>query len=197
MPIIQLNNVRFSYVKVFRPEKINGKGEPKYSVTLLIPKTNKDAVARIKKGIEDAITEGLEDKFGGKRPARVNTTLHDGDGLKESGSEYGPECKGCYVMTVTTLADYPPNVFAGKDRHDALQTEIYSGCYGSAIIKVSAYNNSGKRGVTAYLNALLKTRDGEPLAGKATTASDFVDLGDDDFALDDEAPFDDGLDDLL
>ena len=38
--------VRFSYVQVFEPKSING-GDEKYSVTLLIPKSDVDTYQRI------------------------------------------------------------------------------------------------------------------------------------------------------
>ena len=57
--------VRFSFIKVFNPEIDELTGEKKYSIQLLIPKTDKKTVSTIKKAIEEAKESGRE-KFWGK-----------------------------------------------------------------------------------------------------------------------------------
>ena len=44
--VITGSNTRFSYCSVWEPKSING-GDPRYSVSLLIPKSDKDTVAKI------------------------------------------------------------------------------------------------------------------------------------------------------
>ena len=58
-------NTRLSYFHGWEPASING-GEPKYSVSVLIPKTDKETVDAINNAIDAAIEEGIT-KFGGKK----------------------------------------------------------------------------------------------------------------------------------
>ena len=48
---------RWSYANVWQPKAING-GTPKYSVSLLIPKSDKVTVQKIKAAIQAAYEEG-------------------------------------------------------------------------------------------------------------------------------------------
>ena len=57
--------------------------------------------------------------------------------------------------------------------------DFYSGCYGSASINFFPYNTKGNKGVAAGLNNVIKTRDGERLAGGKTAEEDFADLAGD------------------
>ena len=68
---------RFSYAHIWEPDSING-SDPKYSVSLIIDKQDKDTIAKIKKAIEQAKEDG-KGKWGGKIPANLKTPLRDGD----------------------------------------------------------------------------------------------------------------------
>ena len=72
-------NTRLSYANVWEPKSINGSKE-KYSVSLIIPKSDQKTVAAIEKAIDTAIQEGIG-KFGGKKPNKANLKLplRDGD----------------------------------------------------------------------------------------------------------------------
>lgn len=180
---ITTGKVRFSYVHAFEPHA-DQNGNEKYSVTLLIPKRDKQTLAKISKAIENAKKNFREKNPGKKLPSNLATTLHDGDGEKTYGGEYGPECKGCMVMTVSSK-NKPVIVYADKMPMTE-ESELYSGCYGRAVINFYVYNNSGSVGVSAGLNGIMKLEDGEPLAGTIITDSDW----DDDF---DDYDVDDGF----
>lgn len=73
---------RWSYANVWDPKSING-GTPKYSVSLIIPKSDKKTVEAIKAAIQAAYEEG-ESKLKGNGktvPALsvIKTPLRDGD----------------------------------------------------------------------------------------------------------------------
>ena len=68
---------RLSYAHLWEPDSING-SEPKYSVSCIIDKNDKETIAKIKKAIEIAKDEG-KGKWGGKIPANLKTPLRDGD----------------------------------------------------------------------------------------------------------------------
>ena len=173
MSELLIGEIRMSYVNVFAPYAANG-GEPKYSVTLLIPKSNTQLVQQIQAAIEQAKQEGVAKKFGGTMPGFVASPMHDGDGTKQTGEPYGEECKGHYVMTASCKPEFgAPGVVAGPDRHPAMdQSEVYSGCYGYVFVNFTAYNASGKKGVGCYLQHVWKTRDGEAFAGTRTSVED-------------------------
>ena len=61
------------------------------------------------------------------------------------------------------------------------RSEVYSGVYGRASISFYAFNSNGNKGIACGLNNLQKIRDGEPLGGKASAASDFATDDADDF----------------
>lgn len=174
---ITTGKCRFSYVAAFEPKLMQDKKTEKYSVTLLIPKTDTRTLAKIK-AAQDAAVAVFKAKNPGKRlPENLHTTLHDGDGLKDSGDDYGPECRGCMVMTVTSKRR-PVIVYADKTPMTE-ESELYSGCYGKAVLNFFVYNNTGNIGLTAGLNGLMKLEDGEPLAGGVVTDADWDDDDDD------------------
>ena len=57
--VITGKDTRWSYANVWEPKAING-GTPKYSVSLIIPKSDTVTVAKIKAAIEAAYQEGDE-----------------------------------------------------------------------------------------------------------------------------------------
>ena len=69
--------VRASFVHVFEPAAING-GEPKYSCSLIIPKSDTVTIGKIREAVEQAKQEGIP-KWGGKLPPNLKLPLRDGD----------------------------------------------------------------------------------------------------------------------
>lgn len=181
---ITTGKVRFSYCHLFAPAASQEGGPEKYSVMLLIPKSDTVTVKKIKSAIEAAKAVYAEKNNGKTLPAKVKTTFHDGDGEKPTGGEYGPECKGHYVISVSSN-NKPVIVYADKTPITE-PSELYSGCYGRAIINFYGYDTSGNKGISAGLNGIMKLHDGEPLVGGIVTDEDW----DDDFE-------DEEIDDLL
>lgn len=164
--------VRFSYVNIWEPKEPQGGGDPKYSVTLLIPKNDTVTVGKIKEAIVDARENFCKRNGANALPAKPNTTLHDGDGVRDSGDPYGPECKGCYVITVSSKQK---PVIVDAFRNPVTDPgEVYSGCYGRAAINFYGYSQSGKKGISAGLLSVQKLSDGEPF-GTVGSADDFND----------------------
>lgn len=166
--------VRFSYVTVFEPRAMNEGETPKYSVCILIPKTDTKTVEAIKKAIEAAKQVGkskLVDK-NGKIPVNLKVPLRDGDVERDD-----PEFEGCYFLNANALKK--PNI-VDKDLQPIMQREeFYSGCYGRASINFYAFDGRSK-GIAAGLNNLQKLEDGEPLSGGSTPEEDFGSGLDDD-----------------
>ena len=170
----QIGECRFSYVNIDEPVDRLNTGNPKYSITLLIPKDDEALVNKIKNDINQALQEGKNKVFNGTLPNNPKTTLHDGDGLKQNGEPFGPECNGHWVMTCTTSAKYSPGVIVRKNGSlmKAEPGEVKSGDYGYATVSFKAYNVNGSKGIGSYLNNVCKTRDGEPLGGARRSAMD-------------------------
>ena len=162
--------VRLSYVNIFEPKAPQGGGDEKYSVTLLIPKSDSSTVSKIKAAMSEARENFVAKNGANSLPAKPNHTLHDGDGVRESGDPYGPECKGCYVITVSSKQK---PVIVDSFRNEITDPgEVYSGCYGRAAINFYGYNSNGKKGISAGLLSIQKLHDGEPF-GTVGSADDF------------------------
>jgi hypothetical protein len=67
-------NTRWSYANVWEPKSING-GTPKYSVSLIIPKSDTKTVEKVKAAIKAAYEEG-DRKAQRKRPHRTEAGSH-------------------------------------------------------------------------------------------------------------------------
>lgn len=165
--------VRFSFVSLLKPRENQYGGEPKYSVTILLPKSDVQTKQRIDAAIEAAKQKGKAGSWNGIIPPNVAVPIHDGDGVKQDGSEFGPECKGHWVFTASTGTDYPPKIVDANLNPIMDATEVYSGMYGRIAINFSPYSFAGKKGVGCYISTnVQKTRDGEPLGAAAPAASD-------------------------
>ena len=170
---IVTGKVRFSYVTLAQPKASEEGAEPKYSCVLLIPKSDTATLQKIKAAIAEA-ADAFRNRNGAQSlPANPMTPLHDGDGTKpNSGEPYGPECKGCYVMSVSSKIK--PLMLDSFKNEIADPNEIYSGCYGRASINFYGYSNR-RKGIGAGLLGVQKLHDGDPLGGVMATADDFND----------------------
>lgn len=167
--------VRLSYANLITPRASMQGGVEKYSVTLLIPKTDSATIADINASIQAAYNEGVNKKWGGAHPT-ARPIVHDGDGLRPSGTPFGDECKGHWVMTASSQIK-PQVVGVDNINCELAPSDIYSGMYARVTINFYPYDAAGAKGVACGLGNVLKTRDGEPLSGGASAASDFDGLG--------------------
>ena len=160
--------VRFCYTNVFEPVAMNEGENPKYSICILIPKTDTKTIDAINKAVEAAKIAGkakIADK-NGKIPSNIKLPLRDGD--DERGDD--PAFEGMYFINANSnrkpsIVDKELNPIMDKE-------EFYSGCYGRASINFYAFNVQSK-GIAAGLNNLQKLEDGEMLAGGSTADEDF------------------------
>ena len=170
--------VRLSYVNLVQPRVNNNDptATPKYSVTLLIPKTDTAVKQNIDASIEAAAADAQGKIWNGVRPPVMPIPIHDGDGVRENGTPYGPECKGCWVITASSK-NKPQVVHQSDINTELLPQDIYSGMYARVTINFFGYNRAGKRGVGCGLGNVMKTRDGEPLSNSVVTAAEFAGVG--------------------
>lgn len=172
---VTTGKVRLSYAHLFQPHAIEG-NEPKYSVSIIIPKTDKDTLMAIKEAVEQVKKDGAA-KWGGKIPATLKTPLRDGDAERPDDEAY----KNSYFLNASSKNK--PGVVDQNVQPVLDATEVYSGCYGRLTINFYAFSASGNKGVAAGLGNVQKLEDGEPLGGFTSAANDFesVETANDDF----------------
>jgi len=160
------NKVRFSYANVFQPKAAVEGGTPKYSVSIIIPKSDKETVAKLQKAFEDCKASNAA-FFGGSIPKGLKGGLRDGDEEKDD-----PAYAGSYFINANSVKR--PEVI-DLDRNLIMDpSEFYSGCYGRASITFFPYNTQGSKGIACGLNNLMKTEEGEKLGGVSSAAADFA-----------------------
>ena len=167
--------VRISYANLTAPRATQQGGEPKYSVTLLIPKTDAATLKDIEVSMNAAYEDGVTKKWAGAHPQK-KVILHDGDGLRPSGTPFGDECKGHYVITASSK-NKPQVVGIDNINTELAPNDIYSGMYARVTLNFFPYDTAGSKGVGCGLGNVMKTRDGEALAGGASALSDFAEVG--------------------
>ena len=173
MPIT-ITGVRFSYCNLFqpRPPFNNPNGEPKFSCTVLVPKSNTAAKAAIDQAVAQAIEAGVPTKWGGVRPPQPAICVHDGDGPRPSdGSAFGEECRGCWVFTASSKQ--APFVVDAQVQPIIDPTQVYSGMWGNANVNFFAYNSAGKKGIGGGGYGVQNTAEGEQLMRPSTAHDAF------------------------
>jgi hypothetical protein len=169
---------RASYANLNDPKSING-GTPKYSVSIIIPKSDTATLAKINAAIEAAYIEG-ESKLKGTGKtvpalASLKTPLRDGDAERPDDEAYAHS----YFLNANSAT--APGI-VDRDRNPILErSEIYSGIYARFSVNFYAFNSNGNRGIACGLNNVQKLEDGEPLGGKSRAEDDFATDDDDDF----------------
>ena len=171
-------NTRWSYVNAWEPKSING-GAPKYSVSLIIPKSDTKTLEKIRAAIQAAYEEGQSKLKGNGRPvpalSALKTPLRDGDAERPDDEAYANS------YFVNANSGTAPGI-VDADRNPILErSEVYSGVYGRASINFYAFNSNGNKGIACGLNNLQKIRDGEPLGGKSRAEDDFAEEDEEDF----------------
>ena len=165
--------IRGSYVSIFKAKAAAEDSEdqtPKYEMTLLIPKSDKQTLDKMEACMEEAINV----KWPNKRPAKVEISLHDGDGVRpQSGEPFGEECKGHMVLVVKSK--FRPEV-RDRNRDEIMDASLArSGDYFKVSINFYGYEKKGRRGVAAGLNNVLFWERGESLSGATSAEDDFAD----------------------
>lgn len=163
--------VRLSYAHLWEPATAPGSTEPKYSVSLLIPKKDKVTLTKINKAIElIKNSDAAKTKWGGKVPSNLKLPLRDGDVDRPDDDNYAGH------FFINANAKTKPGIVDIKAMPIMNQDEVYSGCFGRASITFYAYNSNGSKGIAAGLNHIMKTKEGDPLGGRSTAESDFAEV---------------------
>ena len=172
---------RLSYANIWQAKSING-GAPKFSTSVLIPKSDTKTIAKVKAAIQAAYEEG-EGKLKGNSKsapslASLKTPLRDGDTERPDDAAYA----GHWFLNANS--NTAPGVVDASREPICDTSEIYSGVYARVSLAFYAFNSNGNRGIACGLQNIQKVRDGESLGGKAKAEDDF-----DDFKPDDNEDF--------
>ena len=157
---------RLSYANLWEPKASVEGATPKYSVSVIIPKSDKKTVADIRKAIEEALQEGIG-KFGGRKPAVYKNPLRDGDVERPDDPAY----KDSYFVNANSITQ--PKIVDRNVLPILEHSEIYSGVYARVSLSFYAFNRNGNKGVACGLGNVQKIRDGEPLGGGSRAEDDF------------------------
>jgi Protein of unknown function (DUF2815) len=156
-----LNNVRLAYSHLDQPRASVEGAEPKYSCTLIVPKTHPQ-LAELRAVIKAAAVE----KFSDKLPKGLRNPLRDGDETDEEGNRVrGDEFKAAFFLNASSKRK--PEVVVGKARTAPQPEHLISGHYASVRLGFFGYDTAGNRGVGCGLNGVWITRRGEPLGAAA------------------------------
>jgi len=131
-------NTRWSYCNAWEPKSING-GTPKFSVSLIIPKSDKTTLEKINAAIESAYKEGESKLKGNGKTVPVLSTLkvplRDGDTERPDDPVYA---NAFFVNANSTTA---PGIVDKACQPILDRSEVYSGVYGRASVSFYAFSS--------------------------------------------------------
>lgn len=137
-----------------------------FRTSALIPKRDKELVAQIEDAIEEAKEYGKTAKWGGKIPRNLKIAFQDGD---ETDLDKYPENEGHYLLNCRSKKRVG---LVDIDRQPILDaSEVYSGCWAYLSVTSFAYDNESK-GVSFFLNNIMKARDDESFGGGSSSPDD-------------------------
>lgn len=157
---------RISFANIFEPKAING-GDEKYSVSCVIPKSDKSTLMKIHKAVEAAKEDGKVRKWNGKIPPNLKLPLRDGD-IDRPDDETYQDC-----MFVNATSKDAPGIVDRRVQPVTDPMMVYSGCYCNVSVNFYAFNANGNRGVAAGLSNIQFVRDGERLSGRVSAEAEF------------------------
>ena len=186
---------RLSYANLLYPVTNSEGQNPRYSVSIVIPKTDTTTITAIQNAVRAAYESGSDKLRIGKTVVaydKVKKPLRDGDEERPDDPVYA----NSYFINASSVRK-PQIIDTKLHRLDDSDT-VYSGMYARVSINFYAFNTLGNRGIAAGLNNVLKVRDGERLGGASTAEEDFaafiedIDIqaqSDPDLISDEPAPF--------
>ena len=151
---------------LFEPRrvKIKGKetGEPKYGLSMLLDPTEIGDLKAAAKMVALA-------KWPGRTLSELKFPFSDGDKLEADQASKGRDGKFYAGKVVLKASSKFKPVVVDTHRKDIIDhSRLYSGAYGYAELNFVAYDGVGQNpdGVTAYVNFVMKSRDGDRIAGR-------------------------------
>ncbi len=164
--------IRVNYPNLFEPKQTELSDEKRYSVAILIPKSDIDTVEQIKEAIQIEKQKGLE-IWKDIDLGDIKLPLRDGDIEKSDIKEY----KNHYFVNATSK--YKPGIVDRNLNEITDEKEIYPGCYARVSINFYPFNKNGQVGIGCGINNLQKIGDGEYISINSRPEDDFSVIEDD------------------
>lgn len=175
-----------TFVHLVEPDNFGT--EPKYTITAVVPNSDKKTV----KALKDAVKLAMKDeKLAGKNLKKIKNPIKDGN---DEDLEKYPYYEDTTVVTFKT--NKKPTVLSRSKRVLDSTDDIYSGMFVAISGVAYAYANKESSGVTFLLGGVMKLEDGERLGGGGFDLdSDFEEFAEEDEdgfdEVEDEEDFDD------
>lgn len=169
-----------SYAFVWKPQpSMNPGQDPKYSITLIVPK--KADLSALRKAVNVAGKKKFGDKFQTMVDRnKCSLPFRDGDEEREGDPLY----KG--KIFFSAKSGQKPGI-VDEDRNPIEdEFDFYSGCKCRISVYAYGYDVNGNKGVAFALNNIQKLGDGERLSGRRAAEEEFDDADSDDDSDDDE-----------
>lgn len=170
---LTIKNVRIAFPSLFKAQQVQGQGEPRFSVALLIPRDHPQVDE-----INKALAQSAKDKWAAKADAVVKQlkaqdrlALHDGD-LKENYDGF----PGNYFISASSKTR--PLVI-NRDKSPIAEEDgiVYAGCYANVSIELWAQDNQFGKRINASLRGVQFYKDGDAFTGGgAASVDEFADL---------------------
>ena len=154
---------RVSFPYVFEKAKSLEAGkEGKYEITLYIPKS--EDISKLRANLEKVAKEAFGAKFQSLEKLK-HPPIKDGDDKDPSDPAYGH-------WIVRAKSAKRPVVVDGSRSPIESKDALYGGCFGRINITPASYAIPTGWGVTLYLNAVQKVKDGERFGGGGVSAEE-------------------------
>ncbi len=160
-----------SYVNLASPRKVED-GDPYFGLNIVLPKTSP-----FWKEVDELTEKAAIEKFG-EVPKNLSLTRKDGDDFTDK----SPTWAGCFSQPCNRKAMHGrPDIIDLKKRKLLDPAELYSGAFYVVTLRVAAYKfGQVKKGVSLFLQNVVKIEDGDRIGGNRSTAEDdFADIIDD------------------
>ena len=170
---------RLSYAQgLFKPRQAPGEDNAKlkFGATLIFPKTTD------RRELDEAVRTALLGEWGQKglqmaKDGLIKSPFLDGNGpaarSKDTGDLHAGMGPDVFFIRATANLDRPPMVLYRSAAVPATPEEVYSGCYGHAVLNAFAWSNpKGGKGVSFGIRMFQKISDGETLGGGGPVQSE-------------------------
>lgn len=150
---------RVSYPHVFKPNSIKG-SDPKYSVTMLFPKSADLSVIKL------AMKHAKIAEFGPKKenwPDDLESPVTDGDLPKYADKE---GYKGHWAIKASSQESSKPGIVDADGEPIIDSADFYPGCYARAQLFARVWEFGNKQGIHFILDHVQKWKDGKTFSSK-------------------------------
>ena len=152
-----------------KPNRFDPTKEPKYECTFIIKLKDVDSVNAVKAAILCAYKKGKAKHGNAWKPSEGKIPLRYGEDNHENRTEFEDS------VYFTARDAIKPMVVDRNKQPITDHEQIYSGCYGYAVVEFYPYK-SGNGGISCSLQGFMKIADGENLEYSRDTSAFFNDV---------------------